>query len=399
LQQWIGFVVATAFALGLVAVCRLNANRRKEALEPAQQAVALAPDNPFLLTILARAQLGSQMPREALATLEAALEVDPTFPAIYVLLAQIAYNSTNWQGALEHTEKGLEFDPEDEDLINLRAMALTRLNRTKEAAQTVDYALYTNPENSYSHSNKGWVQVEQGQYKEAVSSFKDALRFDPANESAREGLKEAIKAKNWLYRLLLRYFLFMSKLSSGNQWAVVIGLYLGMRMLRSLSKTNGMLEMFITPLLILYMVFAFATWIGKPLSDLALRLHPLGKLALNDDEKRSSNWVGICLLVALLVLGGSYAADGTLAENLTLLAISLFAMMIPIGGLAASSPDTPARKWLERAALAMFLIGPGNIALAVLGWPLPLFSLLLTVFGIAVFTYSWIVNYIISKSH
>lgn len=387
-----------ALALTLVAVCCLNDDRRKEALEPARQAVAITPDHPFFLTVLARAQLVNNLPRDAENTLSSALRLDPGFSPAHVLLAQMAYNRSHWEEALQHTEKGLEFDPEHEDLINLRAMALTKLNRTKEAGETVDYALYTNPENTYAHSNKGWVKIEQGHYQEAVASFQEALRFDPSNESAREGLKEAIKGKNWLYRWLLRYFLFMSKLSSGNQWAVVIGLYLGMRFLRTLSETNDTLGLFIAPLLFVYMIFAFATWIGKPLSDLALRLHPLGKLALNDDEKRSSNLVGLCLMAALVALGLSYYAAGERSGAMNLLAISLFAMMIPIGGLAASAPDTPARKWLVWAAWAMFLIGPVNVLSAVAGIKLPVFSLLLTVFGIAVFAYSWIVNYIISKN-
>jgi len=387
-----------AVALGLLAICRLNNNQKKEALEPARQAVGLAPDNPFLLTVLARTLLYNNQAQEARLVLSSALEKDPTFSNAYALMAQLEYNESHWEAALLQAEQGLEFDPEDETLINMRAMALVKLNRTKEAAETVEYALYTNPENAYSHSNKGWVQIEQGKYEAAVASFKEALRFDPQNEHARDGLKEAIKGKNWLYRGLLRYFLFMGKLSERNQWVVIIGIYVVIRLLRNLSATNEALRPFIAPIIILYMIFAFATWIGKPLSDLALRLHPLGKLALNDDEKRSSNLVALSLILAMIALTGSFmVTEKLLSGNLNILAITFFAMMIPLGGLSASRPDSQSRQWLTWTALAMLLCGPINQLATTCGMALPVGELLLSIFAIGIFAYSWIVNYILSK--
>lgn len=399
LAQLLGMEPRNAVALGLLAICRLNNNQKKEALEPAQQAVAIQPDNPFLLTVLARAWLFNNQPGEARKVLTATLEVDPSFSNAYALLAQIEYNESNWKAALEQAEKGLEFDPEDEALINMRAIALVKLNRTQEAAETVDYALYNNPENTYSHSNKGWVQIEQGKYDEAVDSFKNALRLDPENDLARDGLKEAIKGKNWLYRGLLRYFLFMGKLSERNQWVVIIGIYVAMRLLRNLSATNEALRPLLAPLFILYMIFAFATWIGKPLSDLALRLHPLGKLALNDDERRNSNLVGLCLLFALMALGASYLTDQVaFSGNLIVLAITLFAMMIPLGGMSSSRPESQPRQWLTWTAIAMCCIGPLNQLAITFGMAMPGSTLLLTGFAIAIFAYSWIVNYVLSKA-
>ena len=382
-----------ADALAILALCRINLDKYAEALTPAQQAVAIAPDNPFALTTLGRALFFNNKPKEAREYLHGALQMDPTFSDAYMVLSQLEFHERNWEMALYNAERGLENDPEDQSLINLRAMALVKLNRSDEAAETVDYALYNDPEDGYSHSNKGWVNLEQGKYNEAVASFKEALRLDPNNEHAREGLKEAIRGKNWLYRVLLKYFLFMGRLSERNQWVVIIGLYVGMRFLRAISESNPSLQPFIAPLLVAYLVFALATWIGKPLSNLFLRLHPVGKFALTDYEKTISNitgvmfFSGVCAMVA-----GWMESNEVHSFNLSILGTTLFGMLVPIGGLSYGRDGKPERTWLWLFAGLMFLIGPLQIAYAIFVHPLPMTETLLLAFAIGIFLYSWVVN-------
>ncbi len=380
--------------LTLLAICRLRLNKDAAALEASQQALMLAPDHTFVLTTHGRTLAANRKNADARRALMSALEVDPTYAEAYSVLAQIEYSEQRWEMTLHNAESGLEHDPSDQTLINLRAMALVKLNRSEEAAQTMDYALYNDPEDSFSHGNKGWVHVERGQYDEAVASFREALRLDPNNEYARDGLKEAIKGKNWLYRGILWYFLFMGKLSSANQWVVIIGLYVGARVLRSLANNYEGLRPFIAPVLIAYMVFVFATWIGKPLSNLFLRLHPIGKLALDDDEKRFSNLTGICLLAGLTTLGIGYIAvsDTDLSARLTILGTMLFAMLIPIGGAADVRQGSRARKWLVIYALSLFAVGPVYYLITIGTNNGPLGGIPLAVFAFGILLYSWIAN-------
>jgi tetratricopeptide (TPR) repeat protein len=387
-----------AFGLTLLAICQLNLDKKTDALATVEQAVALAPDDPFVLTTHGRVLFHNNQSAKARSAIEAALQINPTNANAYGILAQIEYHEQRWEAALQNTEMGLEHDPEDQILINLRAMALVKLNRTAEAGATIDYALHNNPEDSFSHSNKGWVQIEQGRYDDAAASFKEALRLDPNNEHAREGLKEAIKGKNWLYRGVLRYFLFMSKLSGANQWLVVLGLWFGSRLLRSVAETNSALQPFIAPLLIAYLVFVFATWIGRPLSDLVLRLHPVGKFALSDDEKLFSNLVGICLALGIgtLVFGYTATADKTFGNDLNVLGIALFAMLIPIGGASATKAGSMARKVLVLYTLLMFAAGPLNQAYVAFVGKWPFSGTLLIVYSLGIFLYGWVANVLIS---
>lgn len=400
LMKGLGENPQDSLALTLLAICRLNQDKKKDALTASQQALAIAPDNPFVLTTHGRALLVNNQIDAARRSLQGALQSDPTYADAFSVLAQIEYHERRWDMALLDAEKGLELEPENQTLINLRAMALVKLNRSAEAAETMDFALHNNPEDSYSHSNKGWVKIEQGNYEEAVASFLEALRFNPNNEHAREGLKEAIKGKNWLYRGVLRYFLFMSKLSSGNQWLVIIGMYVAVRFLRVIAEENSALQPYIAPILLLYMVFVFATWIGQPLSNLILRLHPIGKHALTDDEKWFSNIVGVFLVSGLIALAASYTISGTpeTSTEMSILGITLLAMLIPIGGVSSMPEGTSARKWLGIYAIAMFVCGPLMQLVTVLTGITFINGGLLGIFALGVFLYGWVANFAISRA-
>ena len=386
-----------AVALGLLAVCYLDKGKRQEALLPANQAVGLTPDDPWLLSIHSRVLMVNNKISEARQSAEAALHLNPTYTAAYELLAQLAYHEKKWEEALQYAEGGLAHDPEDADLVNLRAMALMKLNRMNEAAETVDYALRQDPEDTFSHSNKGWLLIEQGRYDEAVNTFREALRFAPGNEYARDGLKEAIKGKNWLYRGVLRYALFMGKLSERNQWLLIIGAYVAIRIISNVADSNKALQPFLIPLVGLYLVFAFATWIGVPLSNLVLRLHPIGKHALTTVEKRDSSLIGLDLAAGVLTLLASLALTGDLSQTLNTLGITLIVMLVPLGGYSLSDPKGGARKTLAYLAIGLFLFGPGSQLMYLLTGSSSGESVLLTLFMIGIFFYGWIANYILMR--
>jgi tetratricopeptide (TPR) repeat protein len=379
-------------SLALLAWCRLLMDKKSEALQPAREAVAAQPDNPHFLYILGYCYFLNNYQKEAREAAYSALKLDPTDPDLYRLMADLEFHEKQWDFALNNAEKGLEFDPENQELINLRAMCLVKLNRTSEASETVDYALYEDPENSYSHANKGWVQVEQGKYKEAQVSFLEALRLNPDNDHARNGLKEAIKAKNWLYRGVLRYFLWMQKLSEKSQWLVVIGAYIGIKFVRGIADASPMLKPFLMPIIVAYVVFVYSSWIARPLSNLFLRLHPLGKNALDHDEKTASNWVGVLVTLAILAgLGGTFLPS----EMLTLAALILGALLIPVGGIFTARPGRKARKILTAYALFLAFCGLVLPILSEFFILQDLFDTSIMIFAIGIFAYGWVANYVI----
>jgi len=374
----------------LLAASHINLKEYGEALNFAKQAVGMEPDSPLGYMILAQASFYNKELREAQAAIRAGLNLAPYEDGFYELKSEIAFYEEHWEMALKEAEAGLEIAPENTNLLNLRTRALVKLDRKEQAFETIDFALHNSPENSYSHANKGWIQIEQDKYDEAVATFKEALRLDPTNEYARTGLKEAIKGKNILYRGVLKYFLWMQKLSEEYRWGVVIGAYVLYRIIAGIAESTPSLAPLLYPIMGLYIMFVFSSWIGKPLADFFLRFHPFGKYALSDDETLASNLVGIVLVAAVVILGLGWLMPTIYPYgNLWLLGMLTMAMLIPIGGTFSMPEESKSRKNLTYYSL-------GLAVCAYAGFFLNLPELFM-LFGLGIFGFGWVANYLISK--
>ena len=287
----------------LLALCLVQREDYSEATQEAEAAIHLGPDIPFCHFALGRVLYLRDKLSEAAAAVEEAIRLDPQDPDFFSLLAAIRFDERKWSEALSNAEKGLAEDPEHVECNNMRAMALVKLGRKQEAGETIDAALAKDPENPMTHANYGWALLEQGQREKALGHFREALRLDPENEWARSGIIEALKARNVIYGLMLRYFLWMSKLSQGTQWGIILGGWFGIRILKNLTKDNPSLEPIFWPILILYIGFVFLSWTADSLFNLLLRLDRFGRLALSQEEIAASNWIGgVCLLALVTML-------------------------------------------------------------------------------------------------
>lgn len=282
-------------SLVLLAQTKLN-----DATSEAQQAITLEPDEPLSHYALASALHARNRSGEALPPLNEAIRLDPFDPKHYALLAQIRIEQRSWRSALEAANKGLEIDPAHPSCVNLRGIALVHLGERDEASQTIEGALERDPENAVTHANQGWALLHRNQPKPAMEHFRESLRLDPTSEFARAGIVEAMKARNPFYRVMLMYFLFMARLSSRAQWMIIIGGYVGYRMLLSVRKNNPDLAPYVMPLIVAYFTFAVSTWLAPSLFNLMLRLDRFGRYALSDRERTGATLVGLVLLAALV---------------------------------------------------------------------------------------------------
>ena len=182
-------------------------------------------------------------------------------------------------------------------------MALVKLGRRQEAGHTIEAALARDPDNAVTHANQGWTLLEANDPAKALEHFREALRIDPTSEWARLGIVEALKARHFVYRTMLKYFLWMAKLSGKMQWGVVIGGYVLFQMLRGWANANPEFAPFVWPCWAYTSPLCYLTWIAMPLFNLLLRLNKFGRLALSDEQIRASNWIGGCLL--FVIVGGS----------------------------------------------------------------------------------------------
>lgn len=380
-----------AHALSLLAECRFSQRDYTAGFQLAQQAHQIAPNNSFILYTFARANFFNQDIEAARQLLQRGLTLSPNDHSFWHLLGEIEYYEKNWNAALDAIESGLIIAPENVELINLRALALIKLNKKADADATMDYALNRAPEDSYSHSNKGWVLVERDQYDEAIGHFQEALRLNPNSETAKNGLKEAIKGKNVLYRGILKYFLWMKKLQSKSQWGVIIGAYILYRIVLSMNEQIPELSFLLVPLIVAYITFAFASWLGMPISNLFLQLHPLGKLALSKDEKTASLLVGATVVTSLLfLLLYTQTVPAEQKDFYFWLFIFTGIMTIPIAGVFLAPPDSKVRTQLIIYSAALLLVG--------LAFTFSSQSIWLTIFIVGIFAFQFVAPYLINRA-
>lgn len=336
-----------------LALCLSELKKHQEATEAAGRAVHLAPDLAFSHYVLAETYYARNRLPQALAAANESIRLDPEDADHWGLLARIHFASSRWRPALEAVEKGLEIDPENVACANLRAMCLVKLGRRGEAGATIDTALARDPENALSHANQGWTLLEQRRPQQAMEHFRESLRINPELEWARLGIVEAMKARHGVYRWLLMWFFWMSRLPPRAQFGVVIGGYFGVQYLRSLEKTHPDWSVWITPLCIVYCVFAVMTWIADPLFNLILRLNRFGRLALSREQVVASNWLGLSLTAALAMLAFALISD---RGDAYFAAFACGMLCIPLSSIYRCRPGKP------RLLMGVFTIALAAIA-------------------------------------
>ncbi len=303
--------------------CLRMESRAKEALAPAQLAVSREPEWPFVHYVMALVYEGLDKPTKALESLDVAIALDPHDANYHGLKSAILFQRKKWHLAIEAAEQGLQSDPEHGQCRSILTAAKNQLGQHAEVAHLVDETLRLDPQDGFAFANKGWSYLRQGEPKEAILHFKEALRLEPDLEWARLGALEALKARNVFYRGLLAFFFKMGALPSGAQFGIMIGLFLLYRFARSVGESNPQLQPFITPLLIGYLVFAYATWLGTSLANCALLFHPFGRMAMTKKEKRDAYVLGATVLVGLTcVFSGLYSDLGVFLALGVLLLLS-----------------------------------------------------------------------------
>lgn len=376
--------------LSLFAEANLQQNKFDVANKMINNAIGLSPDTPHLFYIKSKIAILQDNYEEAEKNIKQSIELDPYDADYFALLANIKLTRKQYEQALEWANKALEIDAENLLGLNTRSSALLKLNRSEESFETIEGALREDPNSAYTHANYGWGLLEKGKHKKALEHFKESLKNDPNFEYAQLGMIEALKASNPIYKAFLKYAFWMSKLAAKHQWAVIIGLYLGIRVLNIVVKNSEALQPYLTPLIIALVLIVFSTWIINPISNLFLRFNTYGQFLLDKKEKMSSNFVAGALLTFLLgVLAYFIFSD----EKFLTIAIFGFAMMLPFSVMFL---DAKPKNALLIYSIAMAVVGIAAIGQTFLTGEL--FNRLTTIFTFGFIAFQWIANYLIIKS-
>ena len=179
----------------------------------------------------------------------------------------------------------MQVNPDDTACAGMRSLALERLGRTSDALQESERAVVRAPDSADAHSMRGWALLQKGRYKESQEAFREALRLEPTHEFARTGMIQALNSNNILFRMMFKFHSMASRLGSGSRWMLIIGLFVGMRLLRSFADANPAWKPYVLPITILYFAFCMLSWIADPLFNAFLRFHPFGKYLLSHQRE------------------------------------------------------------------------------------------------------------------
>jgi tetratricopeptide (TPR) repeat protein len=359
LRQAISLEPHDSLGHALLALCLSQREQFQDATAEAQQAIHLQPDSSFAHYAHAHVLNDRNRPDEALPAIEEAIRLDSVDADYFALLAAIHFKERRWPKVLSAAEQGLQFDPEHLGCTNLRAMAMVKLGRRAEAGATIDAALAKNPESAVTHANQGWTLLEKGEPKQALEHFRESLRLDPENEWARQGIVEALKARNVIYAVMLKYFLFMSRFSARGQWAIILGGYFGNRLLGALADSNPSLAPWLLPVRILYVCFALMTWMASPFFNLLLRMNRFGRLVLSREQTVASNWFGACLLCALISVSGWLAIGPPIVWQTAAMVFGF--LLLPVAGVFLCPTGGP-RVLMAVVAIGIAGLGLGSVA-------------------------------------
>jgi tetratricopeptide (TPR) repeat protein len=354
----------------LLGLCLSERGLHREAMWEAQEAVAREPDLPFAHYALASVLQDRERLDEAQQAILEAIRLDPKNTNYLAQLASIRCDQGRWQDAMEMAEQGLRLDAEHIACINLRALALNKLGRAAEARAAIESALVRDPLNAVTHANKGWACLQKGDTNVALDHFREALRLDAEFAMARHGIVECLKTRYLVYRLMLRFMLWMAGLSKRAQWSLILGgaaAYLG---LLGLEQTHPELKRFIWPVLIVYLSFGVLVWIADPLFNLLLRLDRFGRLALTPAQLSATNWVGLCLAGAVV---GAITAALTRWPSMWFAAGLCGILVVPVTGIFNCPAGRPRRAMIAYTLLVALLgaSGIGFFAAARANWGVP----------------------------
>lgn len=349
-----------ALAHAILALCLLEQGKLEAAAEEVGQALRLQPGLSFCHYARAHVLMKQHKLADAEDSIGEALRLDPTDASFYAVKASISLDRRNATAAVHAAEEGLAFDPNHPGCSAIRTMALLRLGRTADAtAQTAD-SLRRDPQDALAHTGRGWALLHEKKPVEALHHFRESLRIDPTNEFAREGLIEALKARYWLYRQMLGFFLWMSRLNPSTQWMVIIGLFVLQRALGAAARNNPALRPFAEPALFALIGFVVLTWIASPLFSLLLRLNRFGRLALSREEIRQSNWIGLMLLLCLVTIPFAMLDEGIVSLFATTTGVTVLVMLLPVTSIFRLPPGW--RRHGMRAYVGAMIVAWGVMA-------------------------------------
>ena len=349
-----------AMTLRNLAYCVALQNQFKDALKIIQKSLGLDPEDSFSHFAHAYILIHVNRMTAAHRAILEAIRLAPQHADYYGTLSNILFAKREFSEALRVAEMGLSIDPNNEVCLARRAIALAHLGRSGEAIASADRSVGIDGDDSILHANRGFVSLRNMDHDEARLSFREALRIDPNNEWAREGMLEAMRAKSRAFRVILRGFFWLNSIPAAFRNIIVYSVILFPRLASSVSRANPNLRPILAPIAAIFI----AVWIvfagARPLMDVFLSFSEEGRLMLSKYTTLMARV--FVFFFALTAVTASVGYFGHLSLQKAAAITSLFAAIISFICMGMET------RWVQiLCSTIVSLVGGIAIVLAVLG--------------------------------
>jgi tetratricopeptide (TPR) repeat protein len=326
--------------------------RLAEAINEALWATAHDPVLPTGWYVLSLLQSRRGMPFEAEKTARIALGLAPELPPLLLHLARLMMARERYRDGLEFAERALAVTPEDAQALMTAGSLRSRMGRHEQAEADFARALALAPDDHAVQGNAGWAALRRGDAAAALRHFRASLQREPGEQSAQNGLLEALRARNPVYRGFLRVALRVYWISPLLKW-VAIAVGVSAAAYAGLLDLPRPMELAVQAVIIAAAVF---TWTARPLADLLMLSDPAGRAVLDPAQKVAAVGVTV-LLAASVTLGFAWAVGAPRGTGMAAIFAILFT--IPL----TAWPRMPPGGWrLVLAGYTLLLAAAAGLA-------------------------------------
>jgi len=279
------------FVYGRLALCQLSMpGKKKTSLDTIEKAIQLWADEPFYHGVKSLILAELRRGKEALEAADRAVALNPEDGFSLAAKANAYCTMDRWAEGEEWSRKALAVDSDNAMAANLLTHTLRLQGKSSENAAAVEQLLAEDPEDSFVHVNAGWSALQRGEQERAEEHFRKALRLDPDSDMAREGLLESFRARSRFYRWYLSYTFFMQRFTGGKQWAIIIGIYLLYRF--TVKALESVSPIFAGVFVILWLAIVMWVWLAPGVGNFLIFLDKNAHFALKGGERAQGLAVG-----------------------------------------------------------------------------------------------------------
>lgn len=315
----------------MLALCWMNDDdNAPQSIDAARRAVALEPEDGFARSVLALAMNANAKDgqtgaiQEALQQAEEAVGLNPDSDFSHAVLARLHLRLRDYPKAETSARAALNLDTENTMAAEVLSAALMLQKKDADNKDLIAYQLDRNAEDDSAHTSAGWQALMEGDHKKANQHFLEALRLNPMNEAARMGLIESFRARSWVYRANIRFCHWMNQFTEGRQNAIMIGGFIGYKVLSGYLQTVA--PFWANVVIGAWLVFALWSHLARGFSTFFVAMDRFARQALKPREYWEGVVVGwlIFFSLAALVLGYVYdeASSGFVALTCILAAVA-----------------------------------------------------------------------------